>query len=106
MEDIEIRNHELSEEEMQKVAGGSDNFNLRPRYVCNLEAGYLAIRNYPSFEAENELGSLYNNQVVYSTERYSGNGYVWVYANTNYDPVYHKAPYSGYGWVNCRYLSL
>ena len=104
METVEIYNHELNEEELQKVAGGYRPEELLPRFVCNLESNYLAIRSYPSFELANELGSLYNNQIVYSTEKYNGI-YVWVYADTNYDPIFNKQAYHGYGWVNSRFLS-
>ena len=104
MDTLENKNCELSEEELDKVAGGQGYPYLKARYVCNLKAGYLAIRNYPSYNASNELGSLYNGQVVYSTEQYNG-VYVWVYANTNPDPVYNKGAYSGYGWVNSGFLS-
>lgn len=104
MDNTEITNRELTEEELKEVAGGCGYSHLRTRFVCNLKSNYLAIRSYPSYAAQNELGSLYNGQVVYSTEKYDGY-YVWVYANTNADPVFHKNPYSGYGWVNSKYLS-
>ena len=104
METVEIKNHELNEEELEKAAGGSGYGGLRCRIVCNLEAGYLAIRSQPAFVEKNELGCLYNGYYVYSTNRYCGE-YVWVYADVGYDPTYHKGPYAGYGWVNSRFLS-
>ena len=104
MDPMEIKNHELSEEELEKVAGGRGNGWLKRRIVCKLEAGYLAIRSQAAFVEANELGCLYNGYHVYSTERYCGE-YVWVYADVGYDPTYHKGPYAGYGWVNSRFLS-
>lgn len=102
MENIENKTVELTKEELEKVAGGND--GLRTRKVANLITGYLAIRNYPSYDAANELGSLYNDDYVYSTERYNGD-YVWVYAETRYDPYYGKNAYKGYGWVNSKFLA-
>ncbi len=48
--------------------------------VRNLQSGYLAVRNAPAYEFENEIGRLYNGMAVQITGGYSGNGYVWVYS--------------------------
>ena len=98
--------HELSSEELEKVAAGNDGISngLRPRTVAGLEKGYLAIRMKPAYNDANILGTLYNNNVVFSTECYDGN-YVLVYANCPRDPYYGIGPFSGYGWVNKNYLA-
>ena len=102
MDNMENKVCELGKEELEKVTGGND--GLTTRRVCNLKKGYLAIRNYPSYNAANELGTLYNGDYVYSTEKYDGD-YVWVYAETKKDTYYDKPAYSGYGWVNKGFLS-
>ena len=62
--------------------------------VRNLQSGYLAIRNAPAYEFENEIGKLYNGMAVQITGGASGNGYVWVYS-----------PDLGIsGWVNQSFI--
>lgn len=93
----------LTEEELKEVAGGND--GLLTRKVCGLEKGFLAVRSQPEYDPANELGCLFNGDYVYSTERYS-NGYVWAYAECPRCDYYGKRAYSGYGWINCRFLTL
>lgn len=102
MDNMDNQFYELSDEELEKVVGGND--GLRRRRVSYLQTGYLAIRTRPVYDDSNILGTLYNGDWVYSTERYSG-VYVWVYAETRYDPTYDKSAFSGYGWVNSTLLS-
>ena len=93
---------ELTNEELNKIAGGND--GLTTRKVCGLAKGYLALRNDTCYDDKNIIGHLYNNDLVYSTEQYR-DGYVWVYAECRKDTVYPKEAFSGYGWVNAGFLA-
>ena len=92
---------ELTNEELEKVAGGND--GLVTRTVSGLKTGFLALRSDSVYDASNELGTLYNGDLVYSAEVYK-NGYVWVYAECKKDYTYGRDAYSGYGWVNAGFL--
>ena len=55
---------------------------------------FLALRNAPSYNDNNIIGTLHNGDVVQVFDHYNGD-YVWVYAET-----------LGYcGWVNANYLA-
>ena len=93
---------EMNDIALEKVAGGND--GLTTRMVTGLKSGFLAIRSDTVYDPKNELGTLYNGDYVYSTERYCGM-YVYVYAICRKDYTYDRPAYSGYGWVNSNYLS-
>lgn len=93
---------ELHDSALEKVAGGND--GLTTRKVAGLKTGFLALRSDAEYDAKNELGTLYNGDYVYSTERYCG-VYVYVYAECKKDTTYDRPAYSGYGWVNSNFLT-
>ena len=62
-------------------------------YVVSVERGYLALRCDTTYDAANELGALYNGDVVYLQSK-AQDGYWLVYAPT----------LDSYGYVNASYL--
>ena len=62
-------------------------------YTVQVDAGYLALRSSPAYTANNEIGRLYNGDVV-EVQDYGGT-YWYVYS-----PKYNR-----YGYVNNNYLS-
>ena len=63
MENLENR-VELTNSDLEKVSGGND--GLIKRTVTGLKSGFLAIRSDACYDVKNELGALYNNDIVYS----------------------------------------
>ncbi|MBP3876270.1 MAG: hypothetical protein J6E41_11305 [Lachnospiraceae bacterium] len=104
--DNEIK--KMNDEELNEIAGGKNaladskhpEHHSAPagtRTVTGLQSGWLALRNAPAYNANNEVGHLYNGDVVTVTggTSYEGNTpYVWVYSD--------KLKMSG--WVNATFL--
>ena len=63
-------------------------------YSVVVKTGYLALRSAPAFDSANEIGRLYNGDLV-EVRDYSGSTYWWVYS--------YK--YDRCGYVNNNYLS-
>ncbi len=61
--------------------------------VCNITSGYLALRTAAAYDYANEIGELYNGDVVYYSGS-SSNGYAWVYS-----PKHGRS-----GYVNANYI--
>ena len=61
--------------------------------TVSVAKGYLALRTAPAYDDSNEIGELYNGDVVELTGSYSGN-YAYVYS--------YK--YDAYGYVNANYI--
>ena len=55
--------------------------------------GYLALRDYPTYDSTNEIGQLYTGDVVQIAGEASGS-YIMVYS----------PKYGAYGWVNAGFL--
>ena len=94
--------NELSNIELEKVAGGND--GLINKKVCSLKTGYLALRSDVYYDDKNILGHLYNGDYVSSTGRICGD-YEYVYAECKRDFTYDCPAYNGWGWVNRGYLT-
>ncbi len=62
-------------------------------YTVSVERGYLALRCETAYDASNELGALYNGDVVYYQSA-ADDGYWFVYAPS----------LDSYGYVNAKYL--
>lgn len=99
---MEYKMNVINDIDLEKVAGGND--GLTTRKVTGIKTGFLALRSDTCYDEKNELGTLYNGDYVYSTERYCGI-YVYVYAECKKDTTYDRPAYSGYGWVNSNYLT-
>ena len=93
----------VSVDELNAISGGADGrvgLQDGPEMkVMNLKSGWLALRTSPNYDAANEIGQLYNDDIVEITGNGSGpddNGqtYVWVYAKR-----LNKS-----GWVNSAFI--
>ena len=88
----------LSDDELKEIAGGVDGwrglYDGPWKTVCNLQTGWLALRTEPEYAYSNEIGQLYNGDVVQICGNGSDNGYIWVYS-----PKLNKS-----GWVNERFI--
>ena len=62
-------------------------------YTVHVSKGYLALRTETTYDSSNEIGALYNGEVVYLQSR-TGGKYVYVYAPS----------LGSYGYVNADYL--
>ena len=71
----------------------SDNYTNGTKYTVCVASGYLALRTAMAFDSRNEIGALYNGDVVY----YRGAG------NSTYIYVY-SPKYDTCGYVNRNYL--
>ena len=61
--------------------------------TCCVKESYLALRTYPSFQRENEIGKIWAGQTV-NVQWYTDNGYAYVYAPT----------LGMYGYVNASFI--
>ena len=97
-ENKDVKLEVLSEEDLNAVSGGRDGkvglYEGPWAEVCNLKAGYLAIRNQPAYDFYNEEGALYNGEYVQIIGNGSGNGYIWVWS-----PKLNKS-----GWGNSNFI--
>ena len=89
----------IKSEELEDVNGGLAIGSAMS--VCNLQAGYLAVRTRPEAARESEICSLYNGdevQIAGGSVQGTGFGgqatYVWVYV----------PKYKVYGYVNQNYI--
>ena len=76
------------------LAPGSAYASVGDEYTVKVDTGFLALRSAPAYDASNEIGELYNGDVV-TVEREEGD-YWWVYS-----PKYDKS-----GYVNKDYLMI
>ena len=84
----------MNVENLENVAGGND--GIPSGYWRDVRAsvatGYLALRNYPSYDERNEIAAIQNGEAFrVFTERRSGD-YIWAYAR------------GMEGWVNGNYV--
>ena len=91
----------INEQNLENVNGGYATTNTR--VVANIPDGYLAVRTATSFQYENEIGRLYNGDVVQITGPYvPGTG-------INGTPATYVMIYSPRlgisGYVNAAYLA-
>ena len=88
----------VSEDELATVAGGKygwwGTFDGPWLRVCNLQTGWLALRNYPSYNEANEIGQLYNGDLVQVCGSTTTTGYTWVYSER----------LNRSGWVNSNFI--
>ena len=99
LKDLEkIEKKIVADDELETIAGGQEGWwgthNGPWLHVCNLQSGWLALRNYPSYDYNNEIGQLYNGDLVQICGSYTNTGYVWVYS--------HRLNRSG--WVNGNFI--
>ena len=86
--------NEIKLENLENVSGGND--GMGNGYWCDVAAsvstGYLALRNYPSYDERNEIAAIQNGEAfrVFTGKR-SGD-YIWAYAR------------GLEGWVNENYI--
>ena len=95
----------INAEELNEVAGGDAGTAVGTiKTVCNLQAGYLAVRTAPAYKYENEIQStkLYNgDQVRIAGPSVAGTGI----NNTKATYAYVYVPKTGVtGYVNAYYL--
>ena len=74
-------------------SGGGSSYTSGAKYTVSVASGYLALRTAMAYDSSNEIGQLYNGDVVYYQS--TGNStYWWVYS-----PKYGTC-----GYVNKNYL--
>ena len=93
----------ITEEELSTISGGQDGwvglYEGPWKTVMNLQTGWLALRTAPIYDYSNEIGQLYNGDVVQIIGNGSGlsndgQSYIWVYS-----PKLNKS-----GYVNDRFI--
>ena len=97
----------LDGEDLEQVAGGLG-AGQRPvvgrTYGTHVDdGGYLALRNYPSFDRSNEIGPLWNGSSVVVTQD-NGGDYVTVAVNYAAHGSYGADVTGRVGYVNWHYL--
>ncbi len=89
---------EMNNEELKQTVGGRDGkvglWEGPTRTVHGLQTGWLALRSEPRYDYHNEIGQLYNGDVV----QIMGND-----AITEHD--FDKAEYTAYTWVYSKRLN-
>ena len=94
----ELGNTNLTNEQLEKVAGGVDMYGWAT--VWGLQTGYLALRTSPGYDINNEIrgSESYNGDRLQITGSYTtgfdGRTYVWVY-----NPRTGRS-----GWTNASFL--
>jgi hypothetical protein len=98
----------MNNQELTQVAGGREGkvgIEEGPmKTVHGLQTGWLALRSEPRYDAKNEIGQLYNDDVVqvmgndaiafHDFDKAEYTGYTWVYSKR-----LNKS-----GWVNSRFI--
>ena len=88
----------MTDDELSTVAGGQQGwwgtYDGPWRRVANLQTGYLALRNYPSYDYANEIGQLYNGDWIQLCGSHTTTGYAWVYSER----------LDRSGWVNGNFI--
>ena len=93
----------ITQEELTAINGGQDGkvglYEGPWKTVMNLQTGWLALRTAPIYDYSNEIGQLYNGDVVQIIGNGSGlsndgQSYIWVYS-----PKLNKS-----GYVNDRFI--
>ena len=87
------RNYLIGAGSSSSGSSGSTSYTSGTKYTVSVASGYLALRTAMAFDSSNEIGELYNGDVVYY--QWAGNStYWWVYS-----PKYGTC-----GYVNRNYL--
>ena len=83
----------MNVENLENVSGGKVIWQDSWRDVCaSVATGYLALRNYPSYDERNEIAAIQNGEAFrVFTGRRNGD-YIWAYAR------------GLEGWVNENYV--
>lgn len=98
----------VTPEELEKISGGVDGmvglYDGPYKTVHGLQSGWLALRSKPCYNANNEIGKLYNGYKVkvcgngafaeHDFDKGGATNYIWVYS-----PDLNKS-----GWVNSRFI--
>jgi len=102
----ELNEKELCECELEEAAGGAARARsilVGSSYTTYVKTGYLALRNYPSYDSKNEIGPLWNGSTVVVTE-YSGGTYAVVAVNYAAKGAWGPDVSGRVGYVNVNYL--
>ena len=93
----------VTEEELSAISGGQDGkvglYEGPWKTVMNLQTGWLALRTAPVYDYNNEIGQLYNGDMVQiigngSGMSSDGQSYIWVWS-----PKLNKS-----GYVNDKFI--
>lgn len=81
-------------EELKDVTGGNDGMGINGWVTvkANVKSGYLALRNFPSYDEKNEIASIYNGEYFKAYRPKTSGVYVWAAAK------------GCEGWVNSDYV--
>ena len=84
----------LNVEALEDVAGGNDGMggDSWRRVMASVEKGYLALRNYPSYDEKNEILPINNGEYFFVDNNRRSGSYVWA------------AAHGKEGWVNSNYI--
>ena len=86
--------NKINLENLENAAGGNDGMGRGgwTQVIASVATGYLALRNYPSYDERNEIAEIQNGEAfLVLTSKRSGD-YIWAYAK------------GVEGWVNGNYI--
>ena len=81
-------------ENLEQVTGGNDGMERGTwkDVTASVSSGYLALRNYPSYDDANEIAQIQNGEAFRAYSGKWSGSYVWAYAR------------GMEGWVNADYI--